>query len=154
MSNVRQRPRTSLRSLGGGTKSLRGVRYSAHLYFPALLVVTVEGELDASNSRDLGCYVERQLRPAMQLLMDLRAVEFFGAQAFSTLHFVAVCCSRRDVDWVLVGGRDVRRLLGILDPDHVLPLAESFGSACELLDRRDCRSYPIPGADVRQTILN
>jgi anti-anti-sigma factor len=89
--------------------------------------VTVEGEIDASNSRDLGQYVERELRPTTQLLMDLRAVEFFGAPAFSTLHFIAVCCSRRDVDWVLVGGRDVGRLLGILDPDHVLPLADDFG---------------------------
>ena len=77
--------------------------------------------------------------------MDLRAVEFFGAQGFSTLHFVAVCCSRRDVDWVLVGSRDVRRLLGILDPDHVLPLVNGVGSACEHLERRDCPRYPIPG---------
>ena len=154
MTIVGERSRTSLGSLGGGAKSTGCARYSAHLYFPALLIVTVEGEVDASNSRDLGCYVERELRPTMQLLMDLRAVEFFGAQGFSTLHFVAVCCSRRDVDWVLVGSRDVRRLLGILDPDHVLPLVNDFGSAREHLERRDCRRYPIPGADVRQIGLN
>ena len=154
MTIVGERSRTSLGSLRGGAESPDRASYSAHLYFPALLIVTVEGEIDASNSRDLGCYVERQLRPTMQLLMDLRAVEFFGAQGFSTLHFIAVCCSRRDVDWVLVGGRDVRRLLGILDPDHVLPLADDFGSACELLERRDGRRYPIPGADVRLTALN
>jgi anti-anti-sigma factor len=154
MTVVGERSRTSLGSFGDGAKSPDRARYSAHLYFPALLIVTVDGEIDASNGRDLGRYVERELRPTMQLLMDLRAVEFFGAQGFSTLHFIAVCCSRRDVDWVLVGGRDVRRLLGILDPDHVLPLADDFGLGCEHLERRDCRRYPIPGADVRQSGLN
>jgi anti-anti-sigma factor len=154
MTIVGERSRTSLGGLGDGEKSPDRARYSARLYFPALLIVTVEGEIDASNSRDLGRYVERQLRPTTQLLMDLRAVEFFGAQGFSTLHFIAVCCSRRDVDWVLVGGRDVGRLLGILDPDHVLPFVDDFGSACERIERLDCRRYPIPGADVRETGLN
>jgi anti-anti-sigma factor len=154
MTILGERFRTPLGSLDDGAKSPGRARYSAHLYFPALLIVTVEGEIDASNSRDLGCYVERELRPTTQLLMDLRAVEFFGAQGFSTLHFIAVCCSRRDVDWVLVGSRDVRRLLGILDPDHVLPLADDFGSACDQIERLDCRRYPIPGAAVRHTGLN
>jgi anti-anti-sigma factor len=154
MTIVGERSRTSLGSLGGGALPPGRARYSARLYVPALLIVTVEGEIDASNSRDLGQYVERELRPTTQLLMDLRAVEFFGAPAFSTLHFIAVCCSRRGVDWVLVGGRDVRRLLGILDPDHVLPLADDFGWAYEHIERLDCRRYPIPGADVRQTGLN
>lgn len=154
MTIVGERSRTSLGSVVDGSEAPGRARYSARLYFPALLIVTVEGEIDATNNRDLGHYVERELRPTMQLLMDLRAVEFFGAQGFSTLHFIAVCCSRRDVDWVLVGGRDVRRLLGILDPDHVLPLADDFGSACQHIERLDCRRYPIPGADVRQTGLN
>ena len=57
MTIVGERPRTSLGSLGNGAKSPGRARYSAHLYFPALLIVTVEGEVDASNSRDLGCYV-------------------------------------------------------------------------------------------------
>jgi anti-anti-sigma factor len=154
MTIVGERSRTSLGSVVDGPEAPGRARYSAHLYFPALLVVTVEGEIDATNSRDLGRYVERQLRPTMQLLLDLRAVEFFGAQGFSALHFIAVCCTRRDVDWMVVGDRDVERLLDILDPDHLLPLVDDFGSAREHLERRDCRRYPIPGADVRQTGLN
>jgi hypothetical protein len=81
--------------------------------------VTAEGEIDATNSRDLGRYVERQLRPTMQC-SDLRAVEFFGAQGFLRCTS-SQCCTRRDVDWVVVGDRDLERLLDILDPDHVLP---------------------------------
>jgi anti-anti-sigma factor len=154
MTTVGIRTRTSLGSVGEGVGSSGRARYSAHLYFPALLIVTVEGEVDATNRRDVARYVERQLHPTTQLLLDLRAVGFFSAQGFSALHFIGVCCTRSDIDWVVVGGRDIVRLLGILDPDHVLPLAADFDSACEHLERLMCRRYPIPGADVRETGLN
>jgi anti-anti-sigma factor len=153
MTVVEIRTRTSPGSLNDGVEASGRARYSARLYFPARLIVTVEGEVDASNRRDLGRYVERHLRPTSQLLLDLRAVDFFGAQAFSALHYISVCCSRSDVDWVFVGDRAVARLLDIVDPDHVLPLAADFDSACEHLDHRVCRRYPIPGP-MSRTGLN
>jgi anti-anti-sigma factor len=154
MTTVGIRFRSLLGSVGDGAESSGRARYSAHLYFPALLIVTVEGEVDAANRRDLGRYIERQLRPTTQLLLDMRAVDFFGAQGFSALHFVSVCCNRWDIDWVIVGSRSVLRLLGILDPDHELPLADDFDSASEHFEHLVCRRYPIPGADVRQTGFN
>ena len=105
MTTVGIRSRTMLGSVGDGAESSGRARYSAHLYFPALLIVTVEGEVDAANRRDLGRYIERELRPTTQLLLDMRAVDFFGAQGFSALHFVSVCCNRWDVDWIVVGSR-------------------------------------------------
>ena len=95
-----------------------------------------------------------ELRPTTQLLLDMRAVDFFGAQGFSALHFVSVRCSRLDVDWVVVGSRSVLRLLAILDPDRELPLADDFDSACRHLEHLVCRRYPIPGADIRQNGFN
>jgi anti-anti-sigma factor len=140
--------RTSLGRPGDEVEASGRARYSTRLYFPARLIVTVEGEVDASNRRDLGRYVERQLRPTTQLLVDLRAVDFFGAQGFSALHYISVCCSRSDVDWMFVGGRAVVHLVNIVDPDHVLPQADDFDSACDHLDHLMCRRYPLPGADV------
>jgi anti-anti-sigma factor len=154
MTTVGIRSRTLLGSVGDRAESSGRARYSAHLYFPALLIVTVEGEVDAANRRDLGRYIERELRPTTQLLLDMRAVDFFGAQGFSALHFVSVRCSRLDVDWVVVGSRSVLRLLAILDPDRELPLADDFDSACRHLEHLVCRRYPIPGADVRQNGFN
>jgi anti-anti-sigma factor len=155
MTTVGFSSRTSLGSITDGAESSSGrARYGAHLYFPALLIVTVEGEVDAANRRDLGRYIERRLRPTTQLLVDMRAVEFFGAQGFSALHFVSVCCNRFDVDWIVVGSRCVRRLLGILDPEHELPTADDFDSACQHLEHLVCRRYPIPGADIRETGSN
>ena len=92
--------------------------------------------------------VIRQCALFTQLLLDMRAVEFFGAHGFSALHFVSVCCNRFDVDWVIVGSRCVVRLLGILDPDHELPLANDFDSASQHLAHLVCRRHPTPGADV------
>jgi anti-anti-sigma factor len=121
-------------------------RFSAHLYFPALQIVTVEGDVDATNHRDLGRYVVRHLHPTTQLLLDLRAVGFFGAQGFSALYYISVRCARFDVDWALVGGHDVARILRILDPGRVLPLADDFDSACRHLEHLVCRRHPLPGA--------
>jgi anti-anti-sigma factor len=154
MTIVESRTRTSLGGMSDGMESSGRARYSAHLHVPAMLIVTVAGEVDAANRRDLGRYVERQLHPATQLLLDLRAVDYFGAQGFSALHYISVCTSRSDVDWAIVGGRDVLRLVDILDPNHVLPLAADFDSACEHLERLVCRRYPIPGTDLRETKLN
>jgi anti-anti-sigma factor len=154
MTTVDIRARTPLRTQGDEAESSGRARYSAHLYFPALQIVTVEGDVDATNHRDLGRYVVRHLHPTTQLLLDLRAVNFFGAQGFSALYYIGVRCTRLDVDWAVVGGRDVARLLRIVDPGRVLPLADDFDSACRHLERLVCRRYPLPGADVRLAGLN
>ena len=146
MTTVDISTRTSLGSVTDGVEAFGRARYSTHLYFPALQIVTVDGAVDAANHRDLGRYVVRHLHPTTQLLLDLRAVDFFGAQGFSALYYISVRCSRLDVDWTVVGGRDVKRLLRILDPGHVLPLADDFDSACVHLEHLVCRRYPLPGA--------
>ena len=154
MTTVDIRARTPLQTQGDEAESSGRARFSAHLYFPALQIVTVEGDVDATNHRDLGRYVVRHLHPTTQLLLDLRAVNFFGAQGFSALYYISVRCARLDVDWALVGGRDVTRMLRILDPGRVLPLADDFDSACRHLERLVCRRHPLPGADVRLAGLN
>jgi anti-anti-sigma factor len=142
------------RAMADEAASSGRARFSAHLYFPALQIITVEGDVDATNHRDLGRYVVRHLHPTTQLLLDLRGVNFFGAQGFSALYYISVRCARLDVDWALVGGHDVARILRILDPGSVLPLADDFDSACRHLERLVCRRYPLPGADVRLAGLN
>jgi anti-anti-sigma factor len=102
---------------------------------PTLSVIAVSGEIDASNGRDLGRYVERHTATSTQLIVDCTAVEFFGSQGFGALHYMSVSCARIDVDWVIVPGREVRRMLRICDPEGELPLADSVESARARLDR-------------------
>ena len=107
------------------------------------VAVAVMGELDAVNSRALGHFVERHTGISRQLVLDLRAVGFFGTQAFTALYFISAHCARSDMDWIIVGNRPVRHMLSICDPEGVLPVVDDLSSALERLIRlARCRHAP------------
>ncbi len=108
----------------------RAIFTACHLADSTVLV-TVRGEVDATNSRVLASYIERQIVGSTHLVLDLTVIEFFGTAAFAALHNVNVICARYDVSWVMVAGLPVRRFLRICDPDGLLPLEDS---AVEHLD--------------------
>jgi anti-anti-sigma factor len=110
-------------------------RFSAHHVPSSTVIVTVEGEVDATNARVLATYVERQIAGSAQLVLDLEHVDFFGTAGFAALHNVNVICSRHGIRWVLRVGPQVRHLLTVCDPDGCLPLAGQ-------------RSVPVP---IRRT---
>lgn len=95
----------------------------------SIMVVTAEGEIDACNARDLADYVEQSLGSSTRLIVDLRDLQFFGTQAFSTLHTLNVTCSRREMSWVVIAGREVHRMLRICDPGGALPVAATLEEA-------------------------
>ena len=99
------------------------------------LAVAVIGEIDARNGRELGRFVEQHTGISRQLVLDMRAVDFAGTQAFTALYYISVHCARNDVDWILVGSHPVRRLLSICDPEGELPLVDDLTSALEHLTR-------------------
>ncbi|OAN39959.1 STAS domain-containing protein [Mycolicibacterium iranicum] len=99
------------------------------------VAVAVIGEVDAINGRELGRYVARHTGISRQLILDLRAVDFFGSLGFTALYYISVHCARSDVDWAIVGSPAVRRLLSICDPEGELPLAIDLATALTRLDR-------------------
>lgn len=99
------------------------------------LAIAVIGEIDACNGRELGRFVEQHTGISRQLVLDLRAVDFAGTQAFTAIYYINVHCARNDVDWILVGSHPVRRLLSICDPAGELPLVDDLTSALERLTR-------------------
>jgi anti-anti-sigma factor len=106
------------------------------------VAVAVVGEIDAVNGRALGRYVERHTGISKQLVLDLRAVDFVGTQAFTALYYVSVHCVRSDVDWIIIGSHPVRRLLSICDPAGELPLVDDLPAALARLDRlAQCRHH-------------
>ena len=130
--------RSDLERCGRATFSVRRVSQTR-------MVVAVVGDLDAVNARALGRYVERHVRFSKQLIIDLRAVDFAGSQAFTALYFISVHCARGDVDWIILGGHPVRRLLSICDPEGELPLADDLLSGLRRLDRlAQCRYHIAP----------
>jgi anti-anti-sigma factor len=105
--------------------------------------IAVVGDVDALNARELGRFVERHIHLSKQLVLDLRAVDFFGSQAFTALYYISVYCARSDVDWIIVGGAPVRRLLSICDPEGELPLVDDLSSGLTRLDRLAHCRYAI-----------
>lgn len=100
---------------------------------PSVAVITVSGELDASNAQSLVDYALRDGERTERLALDLTGVDFFGTAGFSALHTVNVRCAGADVRWVLVPSAAVGRLLRICDPDSTLPLATTMRAALTLL---------------------
>lgn len=116
------------RQSGRATFAVRRLSASRH-------AVAVIGEIDAHNGRSLGHFVEQHTGISRQLVLDLRAVDFAGTQAFTALYYISVHCARNDVDWIIVGSHPVRRLLSICDPDGELPLVDDLTSGLEHLKR-------------------
>jgi anti-anti-sigma factor len=104
------------------------------------LLITATGDLDATNARALGRFVERHTGVSKQLVLDLSDVEFFGTEGFAALHYVGVHCARHDVDWLFIGGRTVRRIVAICDPDAELPLADGLAAAITHQQQQEGRS--------------
>src|SRR5262245_62692380 len=102
----------------------RAVFSACHLSDTTVLVA-VRGEVDATNSRELAGYVERQIAGTARLVLDLTHIDFFGTAGFAALHNVNVICARYGVEWVLVVEPQLRRLLTICDPDGLLPIEDS-----------------------------
>jgi anti-anti-sigma factor len=90
---------------------------------PATVLVTIHGEIDATNNMALARYIERRLGGSRKLILDLQTVEFFAACGFAALTNVNVACARAGVRWQLLAGPHVRRLLRICDPMRELPVA-------------------------------
>ncbi len=98
------------------------------------MLITVGGEIDATNHHALGKFIQRHIRVSKQLILDLTGVDFFGSQGFTALHYVSVHCARRDVDWMIAAGRTALRILRVCDPDNELPLAGDIAGAFARLD--------------------
>ncbi len=128
------------RQCGRATFAVRRLSPSRH-------AIAVIGDVDAGNGRDLGRFVEQHTGISRQLVLDLRAVDFAGTQAFTALYYISVHCARSDVDWIIVGSRPVRRLLSICDPDGALPLVDDLPSGLDYL-RRSARCHQAVGAAV------
>jgi anti-anti-sigma factor len=93
------------------------------------------GEIDAASAAGLSERIEEHLGGYRQLVLDLSRLEFFGTAGYSVLHRVHSRCARAGLDWVLVPGPEVERLLRVCDPDGIMPSAPNIVSAVAALAR-------------------
>ncbi len=102
---------------------------------PTTVLVAAFGEIDAASAAGLSERIEEHLEGYRQLVLDLSRLEFFGTAGYSVLHRVHSRCARAGVDWVLVPGPEVGRLLRVCDPDGIVPTASNIVSAVAALAR-------------------
>lgn len=99
------------------------------------VLIAAFGDIDAASAADLSERIEHHLPGYRQLVLDLSRLEFFGTAGYSVLHRVHSRCARAGVEWVLVPGPEVQRLLRVCDPDGILPTAPNIVSAVAALAR-------------------
>lgn len=99
--------------------------FSTRWINPSVVVISVQGELDAANSPQMVDYALRHAERVKYVVLDLTGVEFFGIAGYTAAHAMNVQCARTQTDWTLVPSAAVQRLLRICDPDATLPVTDS-----------------------------
>lgn len=87
------------------------------------VTVAVRGEVDACNAKDFAIAVCEAIVDAERVTLDLSQLEFIAFDGVAALHAVNAHLTRADVPWCVVPGAAVSRVLGLCDPEQVIPLA-------------------------------
>jgi anti-anti-sigma factor len=109
-------------------------------------VVAAAGELDASNIHHLTDHARSCLTDCHAFVLDLSQLDFLAAQGIRTILEIADECGRSGIDWALVPGHAVNRLLRIFDKESQLPIASSITEALERF------SAPVRGQRLFQLV--
>ena len=102
----------------------RLARLDARWVKSPVTIICAHGEIDQANAHTLAYLARRR-----KLILDLTHLEFFGAAGFSALHRISVSCAHAGIDWALVPGAAVSRILRICDPDGLLPSVDTVSAA-------------------------
>lgn len=121
-----------------------GVDVRAQSRHPAS-VLTISGDVDASNAARVSAYATALVPAGSALLLDLSGVAFFAAQSISVLIAVDDACQSAESPWAVVTSYAVDRVLHISQDDDVFPTASSVPDAMQYFVRltRVRRQVPL-----------
>ena len=123
-SRFAARTKTGVVSLFSSTDDT--ARFTAHWHRPAVIRVSVMGEIDAVNAGHLTEYATRYLDGHRALVLDLESVEFFGTDGLVALDEIRCHCAKQGTEWSLIPGRAVTKLLDISGDGSTYPLSDSM----------------------------
>jgi anti-anti-sigma factor len=109
------------------------VRLACHRSTPPAVVISARGEIDAANADRLTEFTVANVMSCHKLILDLRGVDFIGAEGFSALLRISVSCAGAGTEWALVTSVAAARLLKICDPHGELPVVGSTAEAVAML---------------------
>ncbi len=98
----------------------------------AVVLIAVDGEIDASNADQFGCYI-RSFVSRRPLVVDMVDATFLSAAGIRQLFLLGDACAARGATWALTANSSITRMLRIVDPENALPLAGSMGEALRVI---------------------
>jgi anti-anti-sigma factor len=116
-----------------GRRSGHAVRLACHWLTPPVVVISARGEIDAANADNLTEFAVANVMRCHRLILDLRGLDFIGADGFSALLRISVSCAGAGTEWAMVTSAAVSRLLQVCDPHGELPVADSTAAAVAML---------------------
>ncbi len=107
----------------------RLARFDTHWTESSVAIVNAHGEIDGANVHTLTEHSLADLVRCRGLILDLTRLKFFGTAGLSALQRISASCARAGIDWALVPGAAVSRLLRICDLDGWLPAVDTVSAA-------------------------
>ena len=110
-----------------------------------LTVISISGEIDASNVDDVSHHVRELVSDGGALIVDLAEVDFIAIEGLRALFALNIQCARTGTTWALIASHAVNRLLRVGDHDTPVPAVGSATEALLLVRRssRSCRSLQL-----------
>ncbi|MEH3137515.1 MAG: STAS domain-containing protein [Mycolicibacterium neoaurum] len=93
----------------------RALQMTTHWQDFDLAVVTVTGELDATNTDILLDYALSKVVLCQRMVLDLTDIDFFGCAGYTMLKTLEYRCILADVVLTLLTGAPVRRVLKVCE---------------------------------------
>jgi anti-anti-sigma factor len=96
-------------------------------------IVQIGGEIDACNGDQLSEIVFRYAATVSALVVDATAVDFCSLKGLRDLLELDQLCHDSGIQWALIAGGPLRRLLEVTGVKSTLPVADSVSAALRSL---------------------
>lgn len=100
-----------------------------------LTVVTISGDIDATNADQLSHHVVGLCPDGGAVIIDMAATDFIGVDGLRALFAMNVECARTDTRWAVIGSHAVHRLLRVGDREGLVPAVRSATEALHRVRR-------------------
>lgn len=92
-------------------------------------VVTISGAIDAMNVDRVTEYSRHFVLPDKPIVLDLSEVDCLAAQGIRFLYRIDDACRAAGVEWALVAGPAVARVLSVAADESMFPIVDSVRDA-------------------------
>ncbi|HEX9175550.1 MAG TPA: STAS domain-containing protein [Mycobacterium sp.] len=108
-----------------------------------LTVITISGEIDATNAGQLGHHVTALVPDDGALIVDMVDTDFISVDGLRALFALNVECVRVDTRWAVIGSHAVHRLLRVADGEGLVPAVRSATEALQRVRRSRRERRPL-----------